>query len=153
MVQVGVTSFGDQNCQQFGADTRTDAERAFLLSYVPSLECATDIDCPNGGMCFMKKCIAQPFSDNGLGSPCTGNSDCDSNQCATSGDTAYCSMACDVANAESCPPGLECTQAGAGGACWPIPEDTGWCSANGRSAPTMLFGIVLVGLVWRRRRR
>jgi len=27
---VGVTSFGDQNCQTFGADTRVDAELAFL---------------------------------------------------------------------------------------------------------------------------
>jgi uncharacterized protein (TIGR03382 family) len=154
MVQVGVTSFGDQNCSQFGADTRTDAERGFLLQYVPSLECDSDDDCPNAGMCFLKKCIAQPFTGNGLGTACTGNGDCDSGQCAVSGEEAFCSMGCTVGAADTCPSGFDCLGASGGtGACWPIPEDTGCCDASGRGAPTMLFGIALVGLVWRRRRR
>jgi secreted trypsin-like serine protease len=44
---VGVTSFGDQTCAQFGADTRTDAEMAFLLMHVPQLEstCENDAEC------------------------------------------------------------------------------------------------------------
>src|SRR5690606_37624311 len=77
MMQVGITSFGDQFCAQFGADTRTDAERDFLLKHVPQLECSTDAECPEGRTCFLKKCIAQPFAPTGLGSPCDGNSDCD----------------------------------------------------------------------------
>src|SRR5262249_61626127 len=66
LTQVGITSFGDQDCAQYGADTRTDAERAFLLQHVPALECSTDADCSMGRTCFMKKCIAQPFWPTGL---------------------------------------------------------------------------------------
>jgi hypothetical protein len=51
MTQVGVTSFGDHDCANYGADTRTDIEKAFLLQYVPQLECESDADCP-GQSCF-----------------------------------------------------------------------------------------------------
>jgi hypothetical protein len=153
LTQVGITSFGDANCTQFGADTRTDAERAFILQYIPSLECSTDADCPDGRMCFLQKCIAQPFAPTGLGTACTGNADCDSNSCAMADDEAYCSMSCNVADMTTCPAGLECVEAGAGGACWPIQEDPGCCDASGKNAGSMLFGITLIGLVLRRRRR
>ncbi|HEY5947124.1 MAG TPA: serine protease [Kofleriaceae bacterium] len=152
MTQVGITSFGDQSCTMFGADTRTDVERAFLLQYIPQLECSTDADCPDGRMCFYKKCIAQPFSPTGLGTACTGNADCDSGTCAMDDKNAYCSMNCTLGDPTSCPEGLECVEAGAGGACWP-PEDTGCCDASGKNAGSMLFGIALFGLVLRRRRR
>jgi uncharacterized protein (TIGR03382 family) len=153
LVQVGVTSFGDQNCTQFGADTRTDAERAFLLQYIPALECSTDADCPNGRMCFAKKCIAQPFTDTGIGDTCTGNGDCDSGSCATAGDDSYCTMACAVGDATTCPAGFDCVEAGAQGACWPIEEDTGCCDASGNNAASMLMGLALFGLVLGRKRR
>src|SRR5688572_13859600 len=42
---VGVTSFGDQDCGQFGADTRVDAELDFLFQHVPALECQADGAC------------------------------------------------------------------------------------------------------------
>jgi uncharacterized protein (TIGR03382 family) len=153
LTQVGVTSFGDENCAQYGADTRTDAEREFLLQYIPTLECSTDADCPMGRMCFLKKCIAQPFTDTGLGSECVANADCESGTCAMDGEDAYCSTSCVVADATTCPAGFECVAAGATGACWPIQEDTGCCDASGKNAGSMLFGIALIGLVWRRRRR
>jgi trypsin len=153
LTQVGVTSFGDQNCSQFGADTRTDAERDFLLQYIPALECSTDADCPDGRMCFLKKCIAQPFAPTGLGTDCADNQDCDSGQCAMAGEDAYCSMNCTVTDATTCPEGFECLEAGAAGACWPIEEDPGCCDASGKNAGSMIFGIALFGLVLRRRRR
>ncbi|NVB82796.1 MAG: serine protease [Kofleriaceae bacterium] len=153
LMQVGVTSFGDQNCAQFGADTRTDAERDFLLQHIPQLECSTDADCSDGRMCFNKRCIAQPFGPAGLGSECTGNGDCDSSNCAMSDQGNYCSMTCSPGADDTCPAGLYCLDFGGGGTCWPESEDTGCCDASGQGAPTMLFGIALVGLVWRRRRR
>jgi uncharacterized protein (TIGR03382 family) len=153
MKQVGVTSFGDNQCTMFGADTRTDAERAFLLQYIPQLECTTDADCPMGRACFMKKCIAQPFSPTGLGTACMGNGDCDTGTCAMAGKDSYCSMSCTVGDMTTCPAGLECLAAGAAGACWPIEEDTGCCDASGQNASSMLFGIALFGVVLRRRRR
>ena len=153
MTQVGVTSFGDQNCSQYGADTRTDVEKPFLLQYVPQLECTTDADCPMGRMCFMKKCIAQPFTDTGLGDACTGNAECDSGACAMAGDEAYCSMNCTPGSPETCPSGFDCIATGANGACWPIQEDPGCCDASGHNAGSMLFGIALFGVVMRRKRR
>ena len=42
---VGVTSFGDQDCAQFGVDTRTDAEHDFLIEHLP------DLDSGGGGCC------------------------------------------------------------------------------------------------------
>lgn len=153
MTQVGVTSFGDQNCAQYGADTRTDIERDFLLQHIPSLECSTDADCPEGRTCFLKKCIAQPFGPSGLGTACTSNDDCDSGTCAMSGSDKYCSMLCTVGDPSTCPAGLECLDAGGQGACWPIEEDSGCCDASGSNASSMLLGLAVFGLAFGRRRR
>lgn len=149
LVQVGITSFGDQQCAQFGADTRTDAEVAFIKQYIPQLHCEMDSDCGADHECFLGTCIATPFSPTGVGATCTDNASCESQQCATSGDKSLCTMACTAGDNSTCPAGLECVS---GGACWP-PDDGGCCSASDKSAPTMLFGIGLIGLVWRRRRR
>jgi hypothetical protein len=156
LTQVGITSFGDQNCTQFGADTRTDAEKAFLIEHIPQLECETDTDCAMGKTCFMKKCIAQPFSATGLGAKCGGNGDCDSGTCAQSGSTSLCTMSCTIGTAGSCPDGLECTDTGGGtGACWPTSDGGGCCDASGAGASTALFGFALVAgvLGFKRRRR
>jgi hypothetical protein len=149
LTQVGITSFGDQYCQQFGADTRTDAEKAFLLKYIPQLECTTDAECPAGRACFLHRCIAQPFGPGGLGSECNVGTDCDSGTCATSGNDSYCSMSCTVGDNTSCPDGLECK---APGACWPE-DGGGCCDASGKGAPTMLFGMAFVMLMLRKRKR
>ena len=152
-VEVGVTSFGDQTCTQFGADTRIDAERAFILAHIPELECSTDADCPDQKECFLHKCIVTPFAPSGLGASCTGDADCDSKSCGTGAGGGKCTMACTIGTAATCPTGLDCIDSGAGvGVCWP-PDDGGCCSASNRSAPTMLLGIALIGLVTRRRRR
>lgn len=154
LTQVGVTSFGDQNCQYYGADTRTDVEKAFLLQHVPQLECDGDEDCP-GKVCFQKRCILAPFTEGGLGSTCSGSADCESGLCAMSDDAGYCSATCAVDNATGCPDGLEClaTSDGATGACWPIDDDSGCCDARGTGAPAWLLGFSVVGLILGRKRR
>lgn len=150
---VGVTSFGDQQCAMFGADTRTDSEREFLLMHIPTLGgCESDAECPNE-VCFNRQCIAQPFSDMGIGSTCTAGTECDSGQCADGPDGKRCTEICIAGAANACPSGFDCLgAAGTSGACWPE-EDGGCCDASGRGAPTMLFGIAIVGLLLRRRRR
>jgi hypothetical protein len=154
LVEVGVTSFGDQTCAQFGADTRTDAEKAFILQHVPELVCSKDSDCPMGDSCFLQQCIVTPFSPTGLGSTCTANDGCDSGMCAMGPGGQKCTMTCTVGAMNQCPAGLTCEDAGNGtGACWPHDDGGGCCDASGAGAPTAIFGMCLVGLVLTRRRR
>jgi MYXO-CTERM domain-containing protein len=174
---VGITSFGDQQCAQFGADTRVDAERAFLLQHIPELgciadgpceqacganglpvdpdcpTCANDGDCAGDEVCFSDQCMVAPFQPSGLGSTCATNADCTSGQCGAGPGGMRCVMACTLGAAEACPSGFDCVQAGADGACWPSGDGAGCCDASGASAPTMVFGILMVGAVVGRRRR
>jgi MYXO-CTERM domain-containing protein len=153
--QVGVTSFGDQNCQQFGADTRTDAEEAFVLEHVPELNpCDADNPCAEGRTCFQGTCIADPFSPGGIGSECADGPECESGQCASSSEESLCTFACATGTDGACPDGFECrdTSGGAGGVCWPTDEG-GCCSTGNGGVPTSLIGVAAVGLFLRRRRR
>jgi uncharacterized protein (TIGR03382 family) len=155
LVEVGITSFGDQTCGTFGADTRTDAEKAFLIAHVPELECQSDADCDSGHECFNHTCIVTPFQPMGLGSMCTSGADCESGTCAAGDGGMKCSMVCDPTAMMACPSGFTCLSAGSGatqGACWPE-SGGGCCDAGGSGAPaTMIIGIALVGIVLRRRR-
>ncbi|HET9992162.1 MAG TPA: trypsin-like serine protease [Kofleriaceae bacterium] len=152
LVEVGITSFGDQTCSQFGADTRVDAEKAFITAHVPNLYCETDADCQMDHTCFTNACIVTPFATGGLGATCTGNTDCDSATCGTSGTDSKCTMTCTPSAMNACPTGLDCVDDGNGGGyCWP-PDNGGCCDASGRGAPTGVLGIMIVGLVLRRRR-
>jgi hypothetical protein len=154
---VGVTSFGDQNCAEFGADTRIDVEQAFLLEHVPELVgCLHDTDCTGQHTCFAHNCIAEPFSPTGLGTLCSTSADCESAQCAQSSqDGNRCSLTCSVGEAGSCPSGFECLQAnGNVGACWPEDEggccDAGGIGSAGPGAMVLALGVV-IGLGRRRR--
>ncbi len=156
---VGITSFGDQDCLQFGADTRTDAEKAFLLEHVPALAgCVDDTECTGvDQVCTSGKCVDAPFTGGGFGATCTNPDECDTSQCATGPGGTLCTAACQAGSDGACPAGFECL-AGEGatsGLCWPsdLIDDGGCCDASGRGAPTMLLGIGLVALVWRRKRR
>jgi len=154
LVEVGITSFGDGNCSEFGADTRTDAEKPFITSQIPGIQCMTDADCGTGFECFDQSCIVTPFQPMGLGSTCTNNSDCDSQQCAMGGDGSKCTMTCTAGAMNACPSGFDCISAGTEDVCWPDPSaSSGCCDASGAGAPTSILGFAVVGLVLRRRRR
>ncbi len=151
---VGVTSFGDQNCSIFGADTRTDVEKTFLLTNAPQLEakCTMDSEC-NGGICFQGQCLIQPFQPMGLGSECTSGANCESGLCANGPGGMKCTMTCTPNTDGACPDGLECLDAGGTGACWPASDDSGCCDASGKGAPTALLASIGFGLLLLRRRR
>ncbi len=156
MLEVGITSFGDQSCAQFGADTRVDAEKAFIVQHIPELYCSADSDCQSGQECFLHQCIVTPFDPSGLGSTCTASGDCQSGQCASGDGGMKCTMGCTTGDTTSCPSGFTCASDGTGtsGACWPASSGGGCCDAGGSGGPaTMLAGIGLCGLVLRRRRR
>jgi uncharacterized protein (TIGR03382 family) len=154
-LEVGVTSFGDQTCTHYGVDTRTDFEKSFLTSIIPSLDtCMSDSDCGSGYECFESQCIPDPYSPGGLGSACGSAADCNSGDCvATSNEGQLCSMACTTGNDSTCPGGFTCIADGANGACVPGNDGGGCCDASGKSAPTAAMGIALIGIVLRRRRR
>lgn len=154
---VGVTSFGDQQCATYGADTRIDAEQTFLAMYLPDLVgCLDNSGCPAQRICFEHACIAEPFGPAGLGSVCTAAADCDSAVCAQSSeDGNRCSVACSPGDSSTCPDGFECLKATVGGgACWPV-AGGGCCDAGGSSPATAVLGLgaVVLALGGRRRRR
>jgi trypsin len=156
---VGVTSFGDKHCSQYGADTRIDAEESFLALHVPqAVGCVGDQDCPSHRMCFAHSCIAEPFAPTGIGSVCTSPGDCDSSICAVSKqDGSRCSLTCSRTDSSSCPDGFECLQSttpgATGGACWPE-AGGGCCEASGPSSPgTAILGAIAIALGLRTRRR
>ncbi|HEX2689546.1 MAG TPA: trypsin-like serine protease [Kofleriaceae bacterium] len=153
-VVVAVTSFGDQQCSQFGANTRVDVEQAFLAMYIPDVVgCLTDADCPTHRSCFAHRCIADPFSPNGIGTVCNTAADCDSQECAESSqDGKRCSFTCNVSDTSACPDGFECLRAmGDLGACWPAEQ--GLCNAGGAHGPaTMLLGLGVALAALRRKR-
>nr|MBA3820220.1 S1 family peptidase [Deltaproteobacteria bacterium] len=154
---VGVTSFGDQDCASFGADTRSDIEKAFLETHIPNLgikPCTMDTECGDEQICFKSACIAQPFAPTGLGATCAVGSECESDLCAGGPGGMKCTTTCTPATEGECPAGFDCLEAGGTGACWPSDEDDGGgcCDAGGPGAPTALFGLGLFALVLRRRR-
>lgn len=154
-VVVAVTSFGDQQCAAFGANTRIDAEQAFLAMHVPEVAgCLTDADCPDHRACFSRRCIAQPFSPTGIGTTCTAAAECESSQCVESSrDGKRCSMACTVSDPDPCPDGFDCLRAtGDLGACWPN-GSAGCCDAGGAGGPaTLVLGIGVAVVALRRKR-
>jgi V8-like Glu-specific endopeptidase len=151
---VGVTSFGDQMCATYGADTRTDIEQQFLLQHIPELGCLADTDCPAHRVCFAHSCIAAPFGPNGLGTVCKTAADCDSAICAVSSqDGSRCSLACSPSDSTTCPDGFECLKSStSAGACWPV-AGGGCCDAGPGSPASALVGLGAVALGLRRRRR
>jgi V8-like Glu-specific endopeptidase len=156
---VAVTSFGDQQCDAYGADTRIEVEQAFLVQHVPELiGCLAENDCPSRRMCFAHKCIAEPFSDTGIGSVCETAADCDSAVCAVSSqDGKRCSLTCRPSDPGSCPDGFECLKSSTSvGACWPEPSggccDTGG-GGGGLGGALVGLGAVVLGLGLRRQSR
>ena len=152
---VGVTSFGDDKCASYGADTRIDAEQPFLVQHVPELiGCLSDKDCPSHRVCFSHSCIAQPFGPSGLGTVCTTSNDCDSSICAVSSqDGKRCSLTCSTADPSTCPSGFECLKSTVNvGACWPE-AGGGCCEVGGGGPGGALLGLGAIALGLRRRRR
>jgi MYXO-CTERM domain-containing protein len=176
---VGVTSFGDQSCAQFGADTRVDAELEFLYANAPELQCqgegACNEDCGRNGLpvdpdcsictkdeeCEAEevcagdgRCVPAPFTVGGDGAECERNEDCGSNMCAASNEGSICTSLC--SSDDPCSDGLECIAAGDQNVCWPTTQDSGGCSVGGNgSAPigTFLLGLAMMLGLGRKRRR
>jgi hypothetical protein len=134
---------------QFGANTRTDKEKDFLLAHIPQLAgcgtCTADQDCVGGA------CITPPFTPGGAGETCTGPADCANSLCASGPGGMKCTLDCTPGVADECPDGFECLDQGTHGLCWP--GSGGGCCDAGRGGPTALLGLAAITAAWSRRRR
>lgn len=165
---IGVGSFSDPDCAVYDAMTRIDAERAFLMTYVPDLlGCVADPDCAAGWICFSHACIAEPFGPRGVGTMCSTAADCDSSICVARGPDDQpadkrCSLTCSLGDASACPAGLDCvaSSASSDGVCWPAATGAdshrggGGCAVAGDGGTAAaLLGLGTIALAHRRRRR
>ncbi len=125
--------------------------------------CSGDGECGTGRICVDSQCVAEPGADGGLGDTCEQNSDCISGRCGMSSEGQYCTEPCDPSN-NACPSGFDCVGTGDGaGVCWPGDGDGGTgggCAVPGRNpagsgtgAIALLFGVALLFVGGRRRRR
>lgn len=178
LTQVGITSFGDQECQVGGAYTRIAAEMDFVEQHVGASlfcvedgvcdpdcttvdadcpTCDTDDQCEDGDTCQNGYCAPAPFSPGGLGSACTTNDECLSGLCLDIGeDEKLCSVTCAL-DGDTCPADFACLEfvGEAEGRCWPGAESTddgGGCCSGGNPLG-LAGGLGLLLLALRRRRR
>lgn len=120
--------------------------------------CTKPADCPNDSeTCVDGRCVPGGDVTGGLGSPCTVNSECQSNQCGSDGSgNSFCVEICDPAK-NACPSGFSCLASGTGGVCWPAAGDGGGCSTgDGRGQAgngCILLGLGFAAILVRRRRR
>jgi hypothetical protein len=148
-VVVGVTSFGDPGCDEYGAGGRVDRFQAFIDPWVASHDtigcgmdggCATscggtpDPDCPcaTDGLCTASCTIAGADAD--CPADCARNGTClmtgcpiPDPDCASCGDDGNCAEGCatedpdcPVGVGEPCQAGPECVS----GQCLPDPQDS-----------------------------
>ena len=147
---IGVTSFGDANCEQISVDTRVDSFKRFIASD------GAELDNPGGGL-----------GAAGFGDACVEGEDCASGICVTNPGGGFCSELCDpLAVIDSCPSAAFCEDFDGTGACVPgddddddnggafppVRRDEGGCAAGGTGGSSALILIALVGLIRRRRR-
>ena len=167
---IGVVSFGDTTCSQFGADTRPTQTANFILANVPelaagvcgmdgvcNLSCATDPDCVplapycgDGVMQAGEQCDAG--SDNGrIGSGCA--TDCTPVAPVCGNSIIEMGEACDLGAANGTE-GVTCSAD-----CQIVqeqdsPSSGGGCCSTSTGSPVELVGFLLVlGFVIRRRSR
>ena len=165
---VGVTSFGDQNCQQGGVDTRVDS---YYTSFIAPRIMMADGSLPNpgnpsttdGGTSTSPGDMGDSVTpgqvagaNQSAGASCTDGNQCASGIC-TLGSNRYCTQPCDPANASSCADGMHCGQVSGANYC--LLTEHG-CSASARPfaagggalAPFLLLAFAGLASLLRRRR-
>jgi MYXO-CTERM domain-containing protein len=91
-----------------------------------------------------------------LGDKCTYNQFCTSGICQGNAGDEICTQNCIVGVQDSCPSSYDCVMtSGANGLCFPSSGGGGCCNASGNGAALAHGGLALIvlGLVFRRRRR
>ena len=170
-VIVGTTSYGDQNCQQGGVDTRVDT---YWDSFIKPHIIAADGSVSTGTGSTVVDMATGTSSQGGttdggviasgsvkVGGDCTDSSQCGSGIC-TNGGHRFCTAACvladegkDASTGAICPSGTHCGEVGTSPFCL---LDSSGCSATTRSpsassAAALPAAFLLLCGLWLRRRR
>ncbi|MFT3692337.1 MAG: Ig-like domain-containing protein [Kofleriaceae bacterium] len=133
--------------------TQKNASASAFASITVGDACTVDTDCASGQLCSNKMCVDGPGTAGGLGSPCTNNSDCQSNECGTDGNTSACVSDCDP-SASTCPAGFSCLSAGSSGVCWAESGGGGGgCNTGNSSGGMILAACGLAALMFKRKKR
>ncbi|MBA2538999.1 MAG: hypothetical protein H0V17_05140 [Deltaproteobacteria bacterium] len=128
-----------------------------VITVTKGSPCASADTCAAGQRCEAGKCFWDaPVGE--VGDVCTFEQFCKTGVCtAVDSGEQRCSVGCVQGIADSCPMGFTCLETAdvGGGLCWPSDDiDTGCgCSSGGELPVTSLFGLGLVALLFRRRRR
>lgn len=132
-----------------GIDNRGDIGSKIVNVTLDST-CDGSADCDGLLVCNESGFCESP--DYALGDVCEGNEQCGSGICATVAGDKRCSQECSAGDDSTCPAEYECLAAGEKGYCWPDTSTSG-CMVSANHTGSGLSGLlVLLALVWRRRR-
>jgi len=116
--------------------------------------CQSAAECPmSTDACIGGRCVPGPGVAGGLGTPCTANSDCGDQNCASDGTNMYCTTACTPGE---CPDGFGClpTMDGATmGYCWPGYNEGGGSGCNSGAGGSVTCGLAFAALLVTRRKK
>lgn len=104
--------------------------------------------CGDGEYCDGEQCL--PFG--AVGDACDGDATCKSGLCASSGETSMCTARC-TPGADTCENGTSCVETESGGLCWVDGDNSGCGCQSSNSTTASIWGLLLLGLFFRRRRR
>ncbi len=115
--------------------------------------CTASKGCSGDDVCVMGVCLPGPDAAGGLGSFCTGNTECLSNLCiGEEGGNKACVESCQLDLEGACPEDFSCIPGGSGGVCWET-GGGGCCDAGSRPTGPALFALGVLVMVLRPRRR
>lgn len=134
-----------------------DTPGSATVDVIIGAPCETPGDCVDAGenyTCVGGRCVPGEGAVGGLGTECTGPTDCFSGICLSGDAGQLCGEVCEP-GAGQCPDGYGCLELSDGtGSCWPGADDGGGgCSSSSNSAAPIALSLGLVGLVLSRRRR
>ena len=143
--QVQVTAYDNRG------DTGSDT-----INVILGEPCGGASDCNDGEACVDGRCVVGPGEPGGLGQTCTEGNQCYSGLCGSDGNgNRFCTETCDT-EAQGCPDGFGCLNAGDTGVCWPGADGGGGgCAASDDDAPAIpiaLFAMFGLAFLFRRRR-
>ncbi len=120
--------------------------------------CTTADTCLTGQKCEAGKCFWDPPTGM-LGDACTYNEFCVTGMCQNSDIGQYCTQSCVVNSSDGCPASFDCIPTSdTQGVCLPQDAGGGGCCSVGpessaKTAGHVGLGLLVFGLVFRRRRR